>query len=457
MKNNETSNHLSTSLIFLFLTLAVLYLGFHGRYIPEYIDNTWSFSWAWNLYKLGEYRDLVFGERYNGTQIFQRTPAIVYGAVASVLGWSREVAMAVSKFFVLASAFTWYLILQRLGYKRVTALTFAGIMLLLEAYFGIANKIRSEPLVLFFCSVSFLLFQYERYLFSGLILGLAVESHPFAIIGGFWIIAYLCLIWPQIKLRPKVYGQYAVKYFFGLIISLGYWYWLHGDAIENMGFAAKKLGGNVFMEYFLLRRFAWRHLPELVGVLTALAIFIFRRKYSTHPFVLPFLTVVTIFPFIMTRGNMHYIVYIYPAVLLLVVTVCENMKVLYLLIYSVLLFQVPQYVLLFHNNRNFNHREIISRLRQEVPTDAEFIYGNPFAWFAFQEREFHAYGYFGRAGLPLTEWPDRLVVIETSDFNRWHGRSDFDKAAGLYSQEDIAEWIYWDGKPIKVYWMIRRE
>ncbi len=457
MKIAGTRRHYFYALVILFLILSALYLGVYSHYMPEYIDDAWFFSWAWNLYEHGEYRDIVFGEQNGGTIFFQRTPAIVYGAVASILGWSRGVAMGVSKLFVLATAFIWYRIVRKLGYHQRMALAFAGIMLLLEAYFGIANKLRPEPLALFLCSAAFLLFLHERYLFSGFILGIAIESHPFAVIGGFWVLAYLLVLWPRIKARPKAYILRALRYTAGLLFGFGYWYWLHGETMSQLGQAAEKAVGNVFLEYFFLRRFSWRHWPELAVILTALIVFIIRRKYKTHPFVLPFLTAVTVIPFILTRGNLHYIVYIYPAAILLIVIVVEDLKALHLLVYAILLFQLPQYAWLFQQNRNYNHREFMTRLKQAVPPDEAFIYGNPNAWFAFQERNFHAYGYFGRAGLLSDEWPDEFVVIETSDFIRWYGQSDMDNASSSYTREDLAEWIYWDGKPVKVYRLVRRE
>lgn len=448
------------TLILLFVSIAILYSVFHGRYMAEYLDDVWSFSWAWNLFEESDVRDTVFGSRDGGTLYFQRTFAFVYGAVASLVGWSRGVGHGISKFFVLASAACWFFIVQKLGYQRKTAWVFVGIMLLLEAYFGISNKIRQEPLALFLCSLAFLLFIKERYFFSGLVLGIAVETHPFAFIGGFWALAYVTVLLPKFKANPKRYVLGALFYLSGLAIGFAYWLALHLPYAEGLGSITNALYSNVFAAYFFTHRYSWRHWPELFMIVVALILFIVRRKYLSHPFVLPFIVSVVLASFLVTRGNLHYIVYIYPSVILLILTVAEDFKIVPFLILSLLLFQLPQYAWLFWSQKDYDHSEYISRIRAVVAEaegdDEELIYGNPNAWFAFQERDFRAYGAFGRAGIAPENWPEHFLVLENSDFDRWNGRVDLERGKDLYVRENIASWLHWDGKPYTVYRMIRR-
>ena len=451
MRLIETRRSLKAALIALIAAVIILYIGFHGRYSAEYLDDAWVLSWAWNLYKHGEARDIVFGEQGGGTVHFQRTLAIVYGAAASLFGWTRGVGHGVSKIFVVTAAVLWYFIVRRLGYRKAAAGIFSGTMLLLEAYFGIANKIRPESLGLMLCSAALLLFMNRRYLLSGLLLAVAVENHPFAFTGGFWILAYLVVLLPEMRSRPRFYLFGALRFLGGLTLGFGYWLALHPSSMGELSGLSRWSVGNVFSAYYFTHRYAWRHWPEALAALAALAVFAARKKHPSHPFVLPFLIAVVTASLVMPRGNIHYIVYLYPAVILVILTVAEDLRITPLAVFALLIFQLPQYAWLFWMQKDYSHREYLARLQEAVPANDEPIYGHPNAWFAFQEREFYGYGAFSRFGLPPREWPESFILIETSDYERWYARADLEQGAHIYTREELAQWTYWDGKPVGVY------
>lgn len=451
MRLTETRRSLKAALIALAGAVLILHIGFHSRYSAEYLDDAWVLSWAWNLYKNGEARDIVFGEQGGGTVHFQRTLAIVYGAAASLFGWTRGVGHGVSKVFVVTAAVLWYFIVRRLGYRKAAAGIFAGTMLLLEAYFGIANKIRPEPLGLMLCSAALLLFMNRRYLLSGLLLAVAVENHPFAFTGGFWILAYLVVLLPEMRSRPGFYLLGALRFLGGLTLGFGYWLALHPSSMGELSGLSRWSVGNVFSAYYFTHRYAWRHWPEALAALAALAVFAVRKTHRSHPFVLPFLIAVVTASLVMPRGNIHYIVYLYPAVILLILTVAEDLRITPLAVFALLIFQLPQYAWLFWMQKDYSHREHLARLQEAVPPNDEPIYGHPNAWFAFQEREFYGYGAFSRFGLPPREWPESFILIETSDYQRWYARADLERGAHIYTREELAQWTYWDGKPVGVY------
>ena len=453
MKNMDNPRILTISIVILFIAVAVLYLGFHGRYVAEYLDDAWVLSWAWNLYEYNEMHDTVFGEA-RATLIFQRTVAIVYGLAASLFGWSRGVGYGVSKFFVLAAASLWFFIIKKLGYRRSMALAFAGIMLLLEGYFGIANKIRQEPLVFFLCSASFLLFLYEKDFFAGLLLGIALEAHPYAFVGGFWMLSYCFMIRQRIRNEKRLFFRRLLFFVPGLSLGFAYWLTLHYAYLGESEDFASATTGNVFSAYYFTHRYAWRHWPELFMILAGFIIFLMRKMHRVYPFVLPLLTSVILASVLVSRGNIHYIVYIYPAAILLLLSVAEEMKLTALLIAGILLFQLPQYAWLFWQNKDYHHREYLNLLEESVPADADFIYGHPNAWFAFREREFHSYGYFGRVGMAPEDWPDEFIVIENSEFERWNGASDLRRAKN-HTREDVASLPYWNGTEVTIYRLIR--
>lgn len=455
MKPLSTPKLTRRAIVILFTAIAVLYIGFHSRYMAEYLDDAWILSWAWNLHEHAEIRDIVFGEQNSGGQFFQRTVIVLYGAIASLLGWTRGVGHAVSKMFVIATAACWFFIIQKLGYRKSSSWAFAGIMLLLEAYFGIANKIRPEPLALFLCSLSFLLFLSNRDFFAGLLLGIAVESHPFAYIGGFWVLAYLVVLRPQMKSSPRKYILRGLIYTAGLMLGFGYWMVLHGKEIGELSSLVNRIGSNVFEAYYISHRYTWRHWPELIVTVLATVWFIAKHKYRTHPFALPFMISVIMAAFIMPRGNIHYIVYIYPAAILMILIVAEELKIVPYLVFSLLLFQLPQYTWLFWHQRHYNHQEFLTRLNEFIPEDSALIYGNPNAWFGLQKHEFRGYGFFKRAGITPDKWPENMIIIETSDFQRWGGAADLARGIHLYKRHDITEWTNWDGKSLEIYRLVK--
>ena len=456
MRLTETSRSLKGAVITLIAAVLILYIGFHSRYMAEYIDDAWVLSWAWNLYKHGEMRDTVFGDPSEVTAHFQKTSVAFYGAAASIFGWTRGAAHAVSKIFVVTAAVIWYFIVRKLGYRKAVAGIFSGIMLLLEAYFGIANKIRPEPMGLMLCSAALLLFMNRRYLLSGLVLGIAVENHPFGFTGGFWILAYLAVLLPDMRSRPRFYVLGALRFLGGLTLGFGYWLALHPSSLGEMAGLSEHTVGNVFAAYYFDHRYAWRHWPEALAVIASAVVFAVRGKHRSHPFVLPFLIAVVLASLLMPRGNIHYIVYLYPAAILLILTVAEDWRITPLVVFGLLIFQLPQYAWLFWTQKDYSHRAYLTELQKAVPANDEPVYGHPNAWFAFQEREFYAYGAFNRSDLPPEEWPESFILIETSDYERWYARADLERGIDLYTREELAQWTYWDGKPVRVYRLRRR-
>lgn len=438
------------------IVIGLLYFVFHDSYMNEYLDNAWSFSWAYGWWTNGQVYDQVFGylDGDGGTALFSRSYVFIYGAIASLLGWSRGVGIGISSAFTIGTAVLWYFIIRELNYRKELAVSFALIILVLEIFYGNGHKIRVDSMALFLDSLAFLLFIRNRYFWAGLILAVAFETHPFAIAAGFWMLAWL---WSE---RRQVFGDWRTYIFHGLCffagLALGFLYWwlLHGRYVGDANLNGR-LGGNVLLSYYFGMRYSWRHIPELVLVVASLAVFLIRRSWKTHPFVLPFIIASLVSTLVMARGNYHYAAYVYPSFVLILLLVSDDLNAAPLLLAGVLLFQLPQYAWLFYDQRGYIHSEYISTLRHHVPADSNSIYGHPGAWFAFQERDFRAYGFYGRSGMEPGQWPESFVVIENREFLRWNGEADLKRFENFYEIELISQWNAFDGKPVKI-WSYRR-
>jgi len=441
------------------IILILLYTVFHNSYMSGYLDNAWTLSWAHGWWTEGNVYDEVFGylDGDGGSSLFSRSYVFLYGAVATVFGWNQGVALGISSLLMVAAAYLWYRSLMTLEYRNKLAISFAVVMLLLEIFYGAAHKARVDALGFFLDSLAFWLFVNKRYLFAGLTLGIAIETHPYAMAGGFWMLSYLFSIRKEIRRKQKIYFQAFLLFLVGLSLGALYWWWLHGEYISGLSELENRLNSNAWWAYYFNFSYSWRHWPELLVILAALAVFLVRkdsRKKDT--FVLPFFVSVVLCSLLVPRGNYHYVVYLYPAAILLILVASESLNLLPHLLVGILLFQVPQYAWLFYKQRGYRHTAYISELKDRVPLSDLMVYGHPNSWFALRDRDFHAYGYFSRAGIPPDHWPDEFLLIENRDFFRLGGASDLVKGTESFEKIPITQWDTWDGTPLRIWLMKRR-
>lgn len=439
--------------------LLVLYLGFYNRYFPEYIDDAWTLSWAWNFFENGEVYDTVFGylDGDGGSALFSRTTVLIYGAVYSLLDlWGhREVGYILSTLFLFAGVFCWFKILRGLDYDRTLALWFTGVMLLLELYFGAGHRIRVEAPGFFLASLSLLLFVRGKYFPSALIGMIGAENHPYGLVFIPWALAVLALRWPEIRKEPRKYLIGALWFFGGLVAGAGYWLLLHYPWISGLKELSGRAGGNPFLTYFFLKRYSWRHWPELLVTLFSLVIFLVRKLWKKDRFILPLLIACIATSLLIPRGNNHYVVYLYPPIILLILTVFRHLNRLNLLLAGLLIFQIPQYGLLFWPQRDYSQSAHLQTLKTHVAAAEQQtgplpIFGNSNAWFAFYDREFRAYGYWSRSGMSQEDWPDRFLMIENRDFRRDFRNSFRKHSQGILTRTELSRFSCFDDSEIVI-------
>jgi hypothetical protein len=156
-----------------------------------------------------------------------------------------------------------------------------------------------------------------------------------------------------------------------------------------------------------------RHLPELVVILACVGWFFYKR-YDREIFFIPaFLVASLLFTLMIRRPNFMYAIYVYPAFLLLILWVFERRGRLWLATALMLLYLLPQYAVVFVQNREWDMDAYIAKVRTLTPDDQATIIGSPNDWFAFKDRSFFVTDYRGDFRTIL---PENFVLIERDDF-----------------------------------------
>jgi hypothetical protein len=422
-----------TPLRITFLVLIILsYLFFHNYYRVEYLDDPWTLSWAYNWWTNGEVFDTVFGylDGDGGTSLFSRTYVFVYGAFSQLFGWTRGGSYLLSTIFVLTSLSLWKLIWQELKFDKETASDFLLISLLFDPYFGIAHKARVDALTLFFCTLTLYHFLRKRYLFSGLFMLIAFETHPMGITSLFYILAYLFVIRKDMAANPRFYIEGALKFIGGCLLGLAYYLSLHYSYLANLADLGGRSTGHAFLAYFFTQKMSWRHWPEIVLILFSLVIFLIKKQYKQYKTIFPFITGALITSFLLHRSNMHYVVYLFPPIIMLIILTFKEIKLTNLLLIGFLIFQIPQYGYLYYTQKEYNHKEYISGIRNILNPEEigdTFVYGTYNGWFALKETNYHCYGYFGRSRLGVNGLPDHFYLLENQLYHDQEYSDDLER------------------------------
>ncbi len=437
-------------LTILILCVLILYIPMHNRYRSDYIDDAWSFSWAYNLWEHGEVFDTVFGylDGDGGTSLFGRIYAWLYGFWGSLTGWSRPGGFVLSVLFLAGTAALWRAILRHMNYSSELICGFLFLMLLMEAYYSTAHSLRGDAMTFFLATLCFYLFILHRPFWSALVLCFAVETHPYGMVGLFYIFALITARYleraadrqqeKKAVLTPRTVLLFTAGGLTGLAVYLA----LHWNYLGGLNDLAGRTGGNPFLSYFFLHRYSWRHWPELLLIIIALTVYLVKREYKNDIFIPVFTAFCLLFSILIPRGNFHYVGFLYPPFILMILFLAERYHISKWVLTLFLLFQMSQYAWLAWSQRDFSWKAYLTRLEQALPeTETNtFIYGPPSGWFAFHKQNYHAYGFFGRAGITPDQLPKMMYVVKNGEMEKQGGTADLAAIAALYRVALLTEW-----------------
>ena len=405
--------------IICFLVIILVYFLLHGKYHIENVDDPWSLTFSYNLINKGEVYDTVFlnGEG-EGTSLFSMIYAYTYGSILNIIGWTKSNSHLISTFFFLSSLPLWFFIILKLGHEKYLALSFILILLLSECYFGLANQARADALTFLLVTLSFFLFLYKFYFFSGLVTMLAFENHATGSMIFFYIVIFIISHRNEFLEDRKLLFRKIILFGLGILIGASIYLYLHYPYLVNF---TKTIGertemtnskhNNFILSYFFETKY-YRHIPELVIIAAAIIIFISKKYFKENKFILLFIGFVILASIVLRRPNFNYIVYAYPSFVLLILYVADRIKKINWVLIIFLIILIPQYFYVFNLNRQYDEKAYVEKLKQSlIPEDTDVIFGSPNEWFAFIDKDFYRYTL-----IPVKKEVEEFVLIEENDF-----------------------------------------
>lgn len=389
------------------LCILFTYYFLHGIYRLDNTDDAWTMSFIYNFWKNGVMTDKTFGDASGLPHYFGMTQAVLYGEILDITNWTKNGGHLISTFFMVISTAGWYFIVLQLGYEKQMARAFALLMLFTEAFFGAANQARPDSMTFCIASLSLLSGINRQWILAGALAVVAIENHPMGAVAMIYALCYILnkrrILFAGRRMLLSIIQRYA----FGCLLGLVYYLALHHSDQPLLGAILKSkatgVGTNLLYNYFFLTKYQ-RHLPELAIIIAAAAIYLRNKHYRDDSFSGLFAGVMLFVTFLIPRANFHYMVYIYPALLLLIVSTAQRMNRLNLLMLVFLLLLIPQYGMVYRQNHGYRFDDYIQTVSVAVPPDGLPVMGGPNDWFAFQERQFYCYyepDYCQRLKLPM--------------------------------------------------------
>jgi hypothetical protein len=397
----------------------LVYFLLHGKYRIENIDDAWSLTFSYNLINKGEVFDTVFlNGQGEGTSLFSMIYAYSYGSILNLIGWTKSNSHLISTFFFLSSLPLWFFIVLKLGHEKYLALSFILILLLSESYFGLANQARADALTFLLVTLSFFLFLYRFYFFSGLVTILAFENHATGSMVFFYIVVFIISHRNEFLEDRKLLLRKIILFGFGVLIGAAVYLYLHYPYLENF---TKTIGertehfnskyNNFILSYFLETKY-YRHLPELFIIAASMIIFISKKYFKDNKFILLFIIFVILASIVLRRPNFNYIVYAYPSFILLVLYVADRIKKINWVLVIFLILLIPQYLYVLKLNVHHDEKTYAEKLKQSpISEDTDVIFGSPNEWFVFYDKDFYRYTL-----IPIKKEIKQFVLIEENDF-----------------------------------------
>lgn len=395
------------------------WIGLHGIYRPENIDDAWYLSMAYSHLHGGDPGDPVFGGNTGGVQLFGMLFAHLWGWGLDSFGWTKSTAHLISTAVMLVGAGFWWGTSRRLLPEKGAAGAFVALLLVAEPFFAAANQARPDTLTFTLIAATMFCVVTERYVVAGLLAMLAFESHPMGLLAA-WLGGAVVVGCAGTSGTTSIrWRGIAGRVGLGAAIGAGVYLALHAKHLGVFRSAIDQnlTAGNFLWEYFLETKFK-RHLPELGILLSAAALAIIRRDLRPTLEVRVLAVAAILGSMVLPRGNFHYAVLVYPCLLLFLVDVAFRARALVPLLALFWCLLVPQYGFVWWRNRAHDFDAYLAAVTEAVPEDDVPIVGPPNAWFAFRDRTFYAHHYgkdFVALGLRDLWWlRDRTEEVPVS-------------------------------------------
>ena len=376
------------------LFAALILAGIYALMIPFYglhgVDDAWTLSYDYYYLKDG----YEFGISGGGGAVayFGKTHAFLYGLWAEIWGWERLPMRALSTLLIVIGALLWGAVAWHFTRNKNFCITIVILCLLLDTFVSGAVKTRPDALVYMLSALATLLACKRSWFLAGIVISIAVETHPAAIIG----FAIVISVWFSEKSRFD--GSYIKKYLprliAGSLLGIAYYLSLHFEHLRELAPFIQNASSSSFLDrsflygHFFEARYD-RYIVNLVIFLIAYGLFY--TKCSKNSQLWRFLHYATlgviIVDLITGRGNLLYAIHAYPIFVLVLLIAWQRLhKPKSWLIAGFFCFMLPQYAYVFVKSHDFYFPTYISLIEQHAQPNTIHI-GHFAHWFAFNREQ----------------------------------------------------------------------
>lgn len=424
LDNNNIARRRRLILGVALIYVIAMYLIMHGNIRKESIDDSWVLNWFYNYIYSGQENDIAFmvgSSPIGGITLFAKLQAVVYGNLLKLAGWSLNNAFWISTSFIILAGALWAKIFKAVGIDRYYAYLAALLMLMLEPFLFAGNCARGDSFGFFLASLTLMLFIKEKYILTGVMLMLALETHLMAgATSGIYLLAYVISYSKKFSLDKNKLVFNIAKFILGVVAGTVVYALLHqngidlilnGSAFTNIKRFSGGLGDNFILGYFLNERFM-RHLPELIILLVSIGICVYKKAYKDCVFSIVLLLLSIILSLITRRESAPYIIFVYPAFMMSIILAVQYMKkeLIVILLFACLL--TPQYFYVYKIYSSYDINAYATKLNEYVPKNGVTVLGNANSWFAFQGRDWYEYTSVGYGHIDA----DKIYIIQNKNY-----------------------------------------
>lgn len=285
------------------------------------IDDAWYMWFTWRFVKESSLSDPMFFS--NGTQLFGVSWVAVLGSAYALGNWSLDAGHFVSTACIIGVASIWYRLGLRLGWSKHECAAVAALLVVMLPFVRAGLSARPEAFILLLASAAVLALETGHGLVAGLLVGLAIETHPLGIISLGYVLGWSWRqrAWPlPAGQRDRVITRKVILWLgIGLALGAAYYLVLHAGFIHRtLAEQTKRMQtmaswNTAVVAYFQagdLRRRLWDGLLLLCAVGAYFGTTTWRRE----PFVMMGGVCVLAVLFALPRANPFYYVYFAPFV-----------------------------------------------------------------------------------------------------------------------------------------------
>jgi hypothetical protein len=337
-----------------FLLIALIglfYIALIGRYSASDGDNSWFLSFSHSFWIEHVQTDTFmlnpFPGGMGGVLAFGKIPAAIQGVTLSLVGWSLTNALLLCTAFTLLSLVLLAQTCRRLGYSANFILCYIALLGFTEPFVAVSHRARYEFLSVFLLSLALWLAARNKPVLAMFVAALATEVEPAAAVIGIAIATFLLSSNARTRLYPTT--RLLLRIFLGTAVAIAVYLFLHPNIVtifRTADWANSHKGdlpwpGGFITVYFFVFH---RHLPELVVLLSAVALCLFRgKRHLLLDWPALCILVIVAGATLLRWPNAAYFCFIAPFTSLFVLQVFYSDRRRNWILAAILLYTLPQY------------------------------------------------------------------------------------------------------------------